>query len=629
MKSLRIRSTRAPSGDALIRAIGACLALLLVVGSTGCVGAAWNRALDEDTPAAYHRFMREHGDSKYADSARERIDFHKVLRDPDLQSYERFRRRYPESPLLERLHPALERPAFEAARAAGTAAAYRGFLERFAGGELAARAEGNALFVESEGFGGDPVRLAAFADEHPESDFAAEARRTAEAVAARQGAGLERLGLALEIDASTPERKRVREALVDKIAKLAQQMGVPLVVLPDGVRPAQVNDFPDSFLDVRHVETAVTNDAESGALARPAMVGATDVLLRAGARGEIVSQRRFEVRVEDKAHVPNTSVLFSASAPKYWEQFFIPVATWRNDRTVRPPIDLGRPVVDVEGVGDRAVVLYEDGDFDLIGLADPTAPVTLGRYVRSEDYKKWSGVRVLGDRIAIFGEEGLEFVRFTAQGAVAERTWTRGEIGRVLSIARAGDQVVIVGAKGMQVLDPATGEIRRAMRRVMKSIASAGETLVFADGESIYVSNLELLAQNRVIAQLKLGRTFGPEHVRVLDRAAIVTGPGGAMVIDLANPQKPRALAKLAAREIGAVQDAARLRGRIFLVGDRGLQLLSRGLDRVEETIDVGPRRRVSVMGRHLVAADESGLRVVDATPWAGTAAPASSGRAR
>ncbi|MEZ4291471.1 MAG: hypothetical protein R3E53_13405 [Myxococcota bacterium] len=35
------------------------------------------------------------------------------------------------------------------------------------------------------GFGGDPERLAQFAREHPESDFAAEAERTVAAVAAR------------------------------------------------------------------------------------------------------------------------------------------------------------------------------------------------------------------------------------------------------------------------------------------------------------------------------------------------------------------------------------------------------------------------------------------------------------
>ena len=61
---------------------------------------------------------------------------------------------------------------------------------------------------------------------------------------------------------------------------------------------------------------------------------------------------------------------------------------------------------------------------------------------------------------------------------------------------------------------------------------------------------------------------------------------------------------------------------RLWL-GERGLQLLSRSLDRVEETIDVGPRNRVSAMGRHLVTANGTGIQVVDSTPWAVDAAPA------
>ena len=44
----------------------------------------------------------------------------------------------------------------------------------------------------------------------------------------------------------------------------------------------------------------------------------------------------------------------------------------------------------------------------------------------------------------------------------------------------------------------------------------------------------------------------------------------------------------------------------------------------VEETLDVGPRSRVSVMGRHLVAADRDGIQVVDSTPWAVEPVPAS-----
>jgi hypothetical protein len=147
--------------------------------------------------------------------------------------------------------------------------------------------------------------------------------------------------------------------------------------------------------------------------------------------------------------------------------------------------------------------------------------------------------------------------------------------------------------------------------------------LVFVDGETVYLTTLELLSEGRVVAQMKLGKTFGPNNVRVLDNAAIVTGPGGALVIDMTNPAKPKALSKLSTREIGEVVDATRVKGRTFLVGERGLLLLNRQLDGVEETIDVGDRDRVSLMGRHLVTAKGHSIQVVDATPWTDGQSPA------
>lgn len=614
----------APLVSILARALRT-LSIAALLAATGCVGGAWKQALEEDTSAGYYRFMREHGDSKYADEARERLDFHKLYRDPSLAGYERFRRNYPDSELVERLYPVLQKPAFESARARGTAAAYREFLAGFASGEYAARAEGNAVYVEAAGFGGDPTQLGAFAAQYPQSDFAAEAERTAAATTARQSARIDRVGLVLEIAPDTPEIERVRAALIDRMRELTARVGVQLVPMPDGFGEgtAPRPGMPSARLEVSHVERASKGQSGTGQLVRPSVLGVTRVVLRDVQGGSVIADRRFEIRVDDKAHVPGTSLLFSSVAPRYWDEFFVPIARWRNDTAIRPPIALERPIADVDGLGDRAVVLYEDGDFDLIGLSDPTQPVTLASYARGEDHKKWSGVRVLGDRVAIFGEEGLELVRFTENGPVAEKTWKRGEIGRVLSLAPLGDQVLLVGAKGMQLLDPAAGTVRRVMRRVLMSVASAGDTLVFVDGESIYLSTLELLAQNRVIAQMKLGKTFGPNNVRVLDNAAIVTGPGGALMIDVRNPMQPKAIAKLAPRDVGHVVDATRVRGRTFLVGDRGLQLLSRNLDRVEETIDVGERSRVSVMGRHLVTADATGIQVVDAAPWATGESPA------
>lgn len=585
----------------------------------GCVGGAWNRAVDEDTPAAYYRFLREHAESKYAAQARERLEYHKLLANPSIAGFEAFRKKHPTSNLLAELKPSLEAPAFELARARGTSGAYREFLSEFPSGKLAARAIGNATYLEEHAYFGDPVRLADFAQIHPESDFAPEAQRTAETVDAHQSAGFDRLGLRFAIDPSTAEARRVRQTLEQRIHELAMRAGIQLVVLPD--RP--VRGGPDVVLEVSHREEPVVEPAQKGKLVQPAMLGITRLVLRATSTGSVISERTFEIRVDDKQHVTGTSVLFSGAAPRYWQDFFVPFARWNNERTVRPALDLARPVVDVVGMGDRTVVLYEDGDLELFDLADPHAPVKLAGYDRGENFKKWSGVRVMGDRVAIFGEEGLELIRFDQGRPMRERTWTRGEIGRVLGLAAVGKELVIVGAKGMQVIDLESGTIRRAMRRVIQGIGAAGQALVFADGESIYVSNLDLLVDERVIAQLKLGKTFGPNHVRVIDRTAIVTGPGGAMVIDVSTAERPRVVGKLFSREIGEVVDATQVDGRIYLVGQRGLQVLNRKLDGVEETVDVGARTRVSALGRHLVTADGGGLQVVDASPWAERSMPA------
>ncbi len=592
----------------------ACAAL------AGCAGGAWNRAVDEDTPAAYYRFLRDHAESKHASEARERLEYHKLLANPSLAAFESFRKRHPQSALLASLKPALEQPAFDLARTRGTASAYREFLSEFPDGPLAARAIGNATYLEARAFLGDPARLADFARIHPESDFAAEAKRTAETVAARARTGHDRLGVRFVIDPSTPEARRVRQTLEARIRELALRAGIQISVLPDGPQAGG----SDLVLEVAHQEEALASPPESGRLAQPIVLGLTRLALKDGGSGRTISERQFEIRVEDKAHVPGTSVLFSAAAPRYWQDFFVPFARWNNDRTIRPAFALDRPVVDVEGMGDRSVVLYENGDFDLFDLADPHAPVKLAAYVRGENFKKWSGVRVVGQRVAIFGEEGLELVRFEQGRATRERTWSRGEIGRVLGIAPVGGELVVVGAKGMQIIDLEKGTIRRAMRRVIQGIDAAGPALVFADGESIFVSKPDLVVDERVIAQMKLGRTFGPNHVRVIDRTAIVTGPGGALVIDVSVAERPRVVGKLYSREIGEVSDATRIDGRIYLVGQRGLQVLNRKLDGVEETVDVGARTRVSAMGRHLVTADGRGLQVVDASPWAVHSMPAS-----
>ncbi len=147
---------RVSTGSFLVsRLISRAIFIALVFGLTGCVGGAWKTAVEEDTPAAYYRFMREHADSKYADQALERLDFHKLKRSPSLSGFEAFRKKFPGSALIVELHPALEKPAFEMARAQGTAAAYRDFLSGFAGGQFANHAgTQHQLMTDDLGVGG-------------------------------------------------------------------------------------------------------------------------------------------------------------------------------------------------------------------------------------------------------------------------------------------------------------------------------------------------------------------------------------------------------------------------------------------------------------------------------------------
>ena len=118
---------------------------------TGCVGGAWNRAVDEDTPAAYYRFLRDHAESKHAAEARERLEYHRLLANPSIAGFEAYRKRYPGSALLADLKPALEGPAFELARARGTSGAYREFLTEFPSGKLSARASRKRDLPRREG----------------------------------------------------------------------------------------------------------------------------------------------------------------------------------------------------------------------------------------------------------------------------------------------------------------------------------------------------------------------------------------------------------------------------------------------------------------------------------------------
>lgn len=585
----------------------------MLVFATGCAGSAWKRALGEDTAAGYHRFLREYPGSEHADSAQERIDFQQLRRSPTLDAFQSFRDRYPDSQLADGLRSQLEKATFANARAAGTPAAYQRFAQAFPDGEYAARAEGNAVYLReiSSRPKADALRL--FAIAHPASDFAIEARRSADVLEQRREQNIASVGLVVETAPGVAEARRVVQALVERASETYSLAGMSLV------RLASSGDAPsagvDALLVVHHAEEQRANVMPEGLLPQPGVLSTTRVSLTRG--DQTIFERNFVLRTEAREHDKGESVLFGSGGPRFWAGFFVPVASWEVHRALRQPVELSSPAAAVDAGGDRAVVLYHDGAFAVLQLADPAAPVKLAEYQREASFEHFDGVRVLSNRVAIFGADGLELVGVAPDGSQTVLTRSRAEVGSVSALETLGDQLIVGSAKGLLALPlSGEGEPERVLRRAVRGMGRAADLLVLADRDTLLVSTLPLLREERVIGQLKIGKAFATRRIRVFGTTALVIGDGGVMVVDLRSPRTPRMIGRLRPDRVGRIADAGRAGGRIFLVGERGIQVLGSDLDRVVDVVDAVPAGSIAAFGRHLVAVGGSKLQVIDGLPF-------------
>jgi hypothetical protein len=587
--------------------------LLVAVAMLGCAARDWNRVRAEDTPSAYHRFLREHSGSAHAGEARERLAFAQLRSKPTPEGYESFLAEFPESPLLSELRPIVEKGFFERARAAGTADAYRGFLARFPDGSLAARAAGNAEYLEQRGFGGRPTALGDFAVRHAASDFAAEASRSAAAVAAREQSAFGRAGLLIEISASTPGPDRLRRAFTERAVRRFEAAGLGLV-------PLRRADDPEGAslpvrLTIHHAEEEVRPQVTAGEVTRPGILATTTISLARAGEAEPIWSDRFDFRTSAVGQRADTSILFGPGTRGYWERFFVPVASWSTQIAVRPPLALDKSAVAVEATGSRAIVLFQDGGFRIYDIGDPEKPLPLGEYRRPRDLARWSDLRVLDGRVILFGEDGIEIVRLAAGGPERVRAFARDVVGSVVGVEAVADHFVAASNRGLFDIEGDAAP-QNLVEREIHGLARLGERIVFSDGVSVYISTLPLLRAQRVEAELRLGQGVGPGRIRVVGSSAVVLAQRGVMRIDLSKPTAPRLASRVDTAEVGRIADATLVAGQLFLLGDRGLQLADMAGERVVESADLAALSRLGSAGRHLVAVGETTLQVVDTTPF-------------
>jgi hypothetical protein len=590
------------------------IAVILLGLACAATERQWQEALRQDTPGAYHRFLRANPDSPRAAEAQERLDFTQLRKAPTVDGYTEFRQKYPESLLLAEIRPTVEKAVFDRAHARGTVAAYREFLAQFPDGPTADRARGNVEYLERDGFGGRPADLAAFAARHPASDFASEAERSAESVGIRRQSSFRRVGLVIDVAPETPGAERVIRAFADRAKQRYAQTGLELVPLagPDDPRASRL----EALLTIRHREGAVQPKLTGDQMEIGGTLAVTNVTLARRDDPQPIWSEEFRHKVGISEAVEDTSILFGATGDRYWDSFYLPVVSWSTQVAVREPLSFERPVVAVDVIGHRAVVAFENGGFRIVDLSDPAAPQVIARYNRPRDLTKWSGVRFIDDRVVIFGPDGLEIVGFDSGMPKLLRAVGRPKVGSIVAVEKVGAGLLVASNHGLLLVKGGVAEPQRLIELDVVGAAIEGDRVFFTDGSALFISSLPLLLQQKAEGQFRVGKGFEASRVHIWGRYVVVTGKGGVLLVDVSNPRKPALRTRIGTAEAGETSDALVARGRLFLLGDRGLQVTDASGRYIGDAADVSARARLSSADRHLVMIGDAGLQVVDTTPF-------------
>ena len=592
------------------------LAVICLVALAACAGGNWEKVRSEDTASAYRRFLQHNPRSPHAAEAQERLAVLAFEQAPSPEALERFRREHPDSAALSEMRTRVENRAFDATRAQATVAAYDRFLAAFPGSTLEARAHGNRAFLAAGGFAGDAASLALFLQEHPESDHAAEAARslaTLEGAAAGFGA----VSLSIEIAPGVGDADRLRTVFTERARDLYRDAGARIT---DGVAPAT--------LHIRHAERQVAADGHGGVLTRPGVLAETDVSLVVAGRNEPEFVDRISWRVPVTDARAGSSILFTRGASAYWDRFYVPVMSWPTAAAKRGAWQANAALVAVDAVPGRALALAPDGSFQDLDLSDPSQIRVVGTYTRTGAPAQFSGARFVGDRVVLFGNDGIEIVARQSGSYRRLASLDRGVVGGVSGVEEVEGRLLVAGTRGLVgvPIDGDAGGVERLVERPLRGIATRGDTLYVIDDRWLYAAPSRNPRATSFFTAGEFGRTLHARMLRVRGPIGVVVGDAGVTSFDLSPQGVARPLARMRTNEVGAVADAAVIGERVFLLGERGLLVIDPRSGHIVDSVDVHARGSLGVAGGHLVSAGETRVEVVDIAPWITHATPASLG---
>ncbi len=601
------------------------IAAILIPFTVGCAAKtqSWETVRQKDTAGAYHRFLRENPKAPQAAEARERLVFSRLKQEPTAAGYEEFRASYPDSALLAELRPLVEERIFEQVRWRGTAAAHREFLAEFPDSSHAARAAGNVEYLEKRGFAGRPGELAGCADRHPQSDFAADARRSAASIGLRRQSEIHSIGLVLAVEPGTPGAARLTRSFAERAKRHYAKHRVQVVALSGPADPRA--DRVDAILTLEHGEKRVR--AGSDRSFSPGILATTRITLARASDAEVIRSDEFDLKVSVSEYREDSSILFGVAGDRYWDAFFFPDATWSNQHAMRSALDVKKSGVAVDTNGHRAVVLFADGGFDVVDLADPAQPQIVVHYVRPKDLTTWQGVRFIGGRLAIFGGDGLEVYELNAAGLKRTLALDTATVGSLVAVENTSDGMLLAGSRGLSLLAPGAKQPQSLVEKSVLGATMQQGRVYFTDGSSLFIASMATLKRRKAEAQLRIGEHFTPKRVRVWGTTAVVLGETDALLVDVSRPAAPRVRGRVNTVGRGEIRDAMVWGGQLYLLTERGLLVSDAADASTDDALGVAARARMAATGRYLVVVGDGKLQVVDTTPFRNGPRPAASRR--
>ncbi len=590
---------------------------LLAIVTLGCAETSWEGTLTRNTVASYNKFLRDHPNSSMVPEAKERIEFLRVKALPRIDAFETFAREYPNSSLLPELRVYVEPLYFKQARSANTAEAYGAFLARYPDGKLTSTARGNLVYVESVRDRPNISQLERFVVKYPESDFSAEARRTLGLLEHRVATEVSKIAVRVDVAPNVAQRERVRRGFGAIVARHYGEQGVEVVLITAGEEPPA---DAQAWVRIEYREAPA-----SGTLGGRTLVSHCRIRVYHRSRKKPIWDRTFEAPADHILHgaYGRDKTLFANSTYRFWREFFVPVATWASSEVRVHRQDFSEETAAIDVRGDHAVVMYRRGGFDYLDVSSPLKPQLLERYRRERDLTRWSGVRLLSDRLIVtYGPDGLELVELGDARARRIGRWELPEVGSVLGTSvwthPQGRTLLLSSTRGVFAirLDNRPLRANRLLEGEFVGVHVAPPYVYLVQAEEVEVTTPRHLLQHLTGRKLSLGKGFGARRTRASGTSLYVFGRDGAVEVSLATPGRPKVTVNLAQERVGRLGDVASDDGHLYLLGERGLAVAHPSGEAIVDFVQVAASESLSRKGRYLFLVGGQTLEVVDLTPY-------------